>query len=138
MTRACWASLGLVSLAAFVFTRDDKPVSYAKDIQPILEDACLECHNEADPSSGLVLTSVAAMKKGGKRGAAIAPGSPDDSLMLLFIKGLREPQMPPDDPLPDDRVALIAKWIKEGAKDDAPPRPRKRPWESARPARGPR
>ncbi len=100
---------------------DDETVSFAKDIQPILEVSCLECHEDSDPSSGLVLTSVAAMKKGGKRGAAVAPGSPEDSLMLLFMKGLREPQMPPENRLSPEQIALFERWIKQGAKDDSRP-----------------
>jgi hypothetical protein len=35
--------------------------------------------------------------------------------------GGAEPEMPPDDdPLPKEQVALIERWIKEGAKDDTP------------------
>src|SRR5215471_5006635 len=74
-------------LAPLARASDDTIISYAKDDRPIFARNCVECHDEDDPSSGLVLTSVAAMKKGGKRGAAVAPGSPVDSLMVMFMKG---------------------------------------------------
>jgi hypothetical protein len=114
-------------LAAPAPGSDDTIVSYAKDVRPIFARNCVECHDEDDPSSGLVLTFVAAMKKGGKRGAAVAPGSPDDSLMIMFMKGLREPQMPPENLLSSEEIAVVEKWIKQGAKDDSTPRRVDRP-----------
>src|SRR5262245_58719862 len=114
-------------LATPVQASDDAIVSYAKDVRPILARNCVECHDEDDPSSGLVLTSVAAMKKGGKRGAAVAPGGPEDSLMVMFMKGLREPQMPPENLLSTEEIALVEKWIKQGAKDDSTPKRLERP-----------
>jgi hypothetical protein len=116
--------VGLISLDAPAAVDTEPPVSYVKDIRPILETSCVECHNEEDASSELIVTSVPLMLKGGKRGGAIAPGSPEDSLLIQFIKGLRRPQMPMDADLPAEQVVLIERWIKEGAKDDTPRNPR--------------
>jgi len=68
----------------------------------------------------LDLTTHAALSKGGKHGAVVKAGSPKDSALLEEISG-SEPSMPKDgDPLAKDEVALIERWITEGAKDDTP------------------
>lgn len=119
-------SLPLV-LAAVLFismtarTRaDEKPVSYYHDIRPIFNSDCNACHKPEKLKGELDMTSLAALMKGGKHGAEIKPGEPDKSKLMDMISG-DDPEMPKDgDPLTRDRVALISRWIKEGAKDDTP------------------
>ncbi len=97
-------------------------VSYARDIQPILINDCVECHSTEDRKSGLDVTSVAALKKGGKKaGPAILPGKPDESPMVKYIRGLAEgPQMPKGEPaLSQEELHLIRCWIAAGAVDDS-------------------
>jgi WD40 repeat protein len=58
--------------------------------------------------------------KGGKHGAALVPGAPDKSKLVEMISG-SDPDMPKDgDPLKKEQVALIERWISQGAKDDTP------------------
>ena len=96
-------------------------VSYARQIKPIIVDNCLECHSTEDHKGGLDATSVATLIKGGKKARpAIVPGKPDESALVQFIRGLREPQMPKGDPaLNEDELHLIRLWIFAGAKDDS-------------------
>ncbi len=96
-------------------------VSYARQIKPILVDNCLECHSTEDHKGGLDATSVATLIKGGKKARpAIVPGKPDESALVQFIRGLREPQMPKGNPaLNEDELHLIRLWIFAGAKDDS-------------------
>ncbi|HWB09485.1 MAG TPA: c-type cytochrome domain-containing protein [Pirellulales bacterium] len=97
-------------------------VSFSKDIAPILLKNCQACHGASDAKGGFQLGSYTAlMKPGDSASASITPGKPDDSEVLRLIasqdKGER---MPKDgDPLPADKIALVRKWIEEGAKYDA-------------------
>src|ERR1043166_3973433 len=96
-------------------------ISYIRQIKPILVDNCLECHSTKDHKGGLDATSVASLIKGGKKAnPAIVPGKPDESPLVEYIRGLREPQMPKGNPaLSEDELHLIRLWISAGAKDDS-------------------
>src|SRR5207244_6950624 len=67
--------------------------------------------------SGLRLDSLDAMKKGGKRGAAIVAGDPEKSLLIQALRqtaadGLK---MPMGGKLKDAEIDILATWIKAGA-----------------------
>ena len=96
-------------------------VSFAHQIHPILADNCLECHSAENPKGGLDAASVAGLIQGGKKGGpAVIPGKPDESPIIQYLQGLREPQMPKGNPpLSEDDLHLIRLWILAGAKDDA-------------------
>ncbi|HEX6985153.1 MAG TPA: hypothetical protein VF170_07230, partial [Planctomycetaceae bacterium] len=69
---------------------------------------------------GLVLTSYEDLAKGGENGPGFEAGDGEFSNLVTYISG-DDPEMPKNaDPLPKDDVALIARWIAEGAKDDTP------------------
>ena len=93
-------------------------IDYFKDVQPILEAKCTECHRGAKAKGGLHLDSLADAMKGGKSdGAAVAPGKPDDSSLIARIaSGDEDEVMPPKGkPLSKDEITLLTQWIKEGA-----------------------
>ena len=96
-------------------------VSYTRQIKPILVDNCLECHSTEDHKGGLDVTSVANLIKGGKKAApAISPGKPDESAVVQYLRGLREPQMPKGNPvLSEEELHLVRLWIFAGARDDS-------------------
>lgn len=95
--------------------------SYYRDVQPILQKNCVGCHQPAMLSSGLDLTTYEKFRAGGKRGAAFAPGSPAESLVVRFLSGEMKPPMPLGaPPLAKADVELVAEWIKAGARDDSP------------------
>lgn len=97
-----------------------EPVSYHKQIVPILKRSCQGCHHPGDPNGDLIVTSYAELKRGGMAGEAIIPKKPDESLLIEQITG-DPPAMPQNqEPLSTDEVVLIRKWILEGAKDDTP------------------
>jgi hypothetical protein len=98
--------------------KGENPVSFSKDIAPIFKASCNECHNVKKKKGKLDMSTYADLKKGGKKGQPWKDGDPDKSLLVELIKG-DKPEMPEDgDPLKAEQVALIARWIKEGAKDD--------------------
>jgi len=98
-----------------------EPVSYYKQIQPILQRTCQGCHQPAQPNGELVLTSFEAFQKGGMKGEIFTPGNPDDSLVIEYISG-DEPLMPKEGkPLTAEEVELFRRWIASGAINDTPP-----------------
>src|SRR2546426_12423904 len=50
---------------------ENKGLSYAKDIKPILEASCFRCHGEQRPKGGLQLNSLDAVLKGGDDGKVV-------------------------------------------------------------------
>ncbi len=95
------------------------PVSYAREVLPFLEDQCLACHDEGFETSGLSMATIEAMRKGGRRGPAFVPGKGSESLLVQFLDGSRQPQMPPKTSIPRDQIAVVKRWIDQGAKVDS-------------------
>jgi len=97
------------------------PVSFMKDIAPIFVQNCIACHNPKKSESKYTMTTFAQLAKGGQQGDGVnlEPGDPDASFLVELIRPDGSPRMPyKQDPLPADKVALIERWVKEGAKYD--------------------
>ena len=95
--------------------------SYLRDVRPILDKACTNCHQPASKQSELDLTTYAGFQAGGKRGPAFVAGTPEQSLVIQFITAALTPSMPfGQPPLAADEVSTIRDWIKSGARDDSP------------------
>lgn len=93
-------------------------VDFFKQVQPILETKCLECHRGGKAKGDLQLDTLASAIKGGENdGAAITPGKPDHSAILARVVSDDEDEvMPPKgEKLTKDDVAALTTWIKEGA-----------------------
>ena len=112
-------------LMCLVLIAQDKPVSYHNDVVPILKRSCMGCHNPLKKKGELDLTTYATFKAGGESKAPFMPGDPETSLIIKQVSG-QEPEMPmKGDALTKEEVALIGRWIREGAKDDTPAAPAK-------------
>ena len=97
------------------------PVSFHRQVMPILQRKCQGCHQPAKSSGKLDLTSFDALKKGGLAGPAFETGKPAESVLIENVDG-KKPVMPPNGPpLSADEIAQISQWIGQGAKDDTPP-----------------
>ena len=70
-----------------------KPVSYHKDIAPILARRCQGCHQPAKPGGKLDVTSHRSVLAGGRRGEGAVAGKPGESLVLQFLTGEKTPQI---------------------------------------------
>ncbi|HWE38470.1 MAG TPA: c-type cytochrome domain-containing protein [Isosphaeraceae bacterium] len=98
------------------------PVSFAKQVLPILQRKCQGCHQPAKAKGKLVLTSYEGLKAGGDSGPGFEAGKPDDSLIVDNVSGPK-PLMPPmGEPVSAEELALVKRWIAQGATDDTPPR----------------
>ncbi len=100
------------------------PVSYYKQVRPILQLHCNGCHQPAKAMGGYQTVGFGELLKSGDRMLpGLVAGQPDKSLLynLIIPHGDKAPEMPKQrDPLPAADQALIKKWIAEGAKDDSP------------------
>ncbi len=101
-----------------------KPVSYWKDVRPVFQASCQGCHQPAKPKGGYIMTEFAALVKGGDdEGVGIVLGRPDESSVVKSITPDAEGHvaMPKKaDPLRAEEIALVRRWIEEGAADDTP------------------
>lgn len=99
-------------------------VSYFKQVLPILRTKnCTGCHQQAKRGGEYVMTEFASLIKGGESGSpAIVPGNPKGSYLIEQITPVAgKAEMPKEaPPLSDAEVALISKWIEQGAMDDTP------------------
>ncbi|MFO0889289.1 MAG: c-type cytochrome domain-containing protein [Isosphaeraceae bacterium] len=102
-------------------TAEVKSVGFMRDVAPILVRNCIACHNPKKGESKYVMTTFAQLAKGGKQGegTTIVPGKPDDSYFLELLEPDAQPRMPYKlDPLPPEEIALLQRWVTEGAKYD--------------------
>lgn len=71
-------------------------LTFAKDIQPLLQASCVRCHGSERPKAGLRLDSLEGALKGSKDGKVILPGDSKGSALVLAISQLDEDKaMPP-------------------------------------------
>jgi uncharacterized membrane protein len=92
---------------------------YAHLVQPIFEAKCNNCHNEQKRKGDLVMTTTAALMKGGKNGALWDSTEQDLGLMLrrIHLPEDAKKHMPPKGKpqLTEDEMQIVYHWIKSGA-----------------------
>ena len=114
----------MVMAAGTAAARGDEgpaPVSFSKDVAPILLKHCQACHGPPEPKGGFQVTTFESfMKPGESEAASVTAGKLDESevfnLITLDDADLRMPKEA--DPLSAEQVELIKRWITEGAKYD--------------------
>ena len=83
-------------------------------IRPLLATNCHSCHSEGG-LGGLRLDSREAVLKGGKSGAVVVAGKPDDSLLMQAVRRTHvRLKMPPVGALAETEVEALAEWIRRG------------------------
>lgn len=93
-------------------------VDYFKQVQPLLEARCYDCHAGAKVKGGLRLDDRTAALKGGKAdGPALVPGKPEASALLARVRSHEETErMPPKgERLTRDEIQVLETWVREGA-----------------------
>lgn len=107
--------------------KTDKPVSFQKDVYPILKASCAECHTPPDgegyQKSGLAVSTYEELMKGTKMGPVIIPGQSLNSSLNRLIEGRPgvnpSIQMPHGKvKLPEEKLVMIRKWVDQGAKNN--------------------
>jgi hypothetical protein len=95
-------------------------VNFIRDVQPVLESRCMECHNPDKVKGGLLMHTADALLKGGDSGASLVAGKPDQSEILkrVLLPADHDDFMPPKksgEPLTAAQVQALKQWIAEGA-----------------------
>lgn len=95
-------------------------ISFSKDIAPVLAKSCTGCHGTNRPRENFSVFTFEDLLKGGDAGPPVLPGKPADSLLVKKLKGTADGMRMPQgmEPLADDVIAKVEKWIEEGAKFD--------------------
>ncbi len=95
---------------------------FAHVIQPLLAARCTGCHGPDKSKGNLRLDTWAAIRKGGKHGAAITPGDGGESPLVRRVQlSLEEKDhMPPKGKpqLTADEITLLEWWVERGAPFD--------------------
>ena len=94
-------------------------VHFSRDIRPILNQNCMHCHGGVRQKNGvsfLFREEALGVGKSGRR--TIVPGKPDESELIARVTSSDpDTRMPYHAaPLPPEQIALLRRWIKEGAK----------------------
>jgi mono/diheme cytochrome c family protein len=96
-------------------------VDYVKDVRPILEQHCYQCHGPEKQKSSYRLDRRDIAFKGGEFGEpAIVPSQAGESPLLKYVRGeVDGTEMPPKEsgipPLNEQQVATLQSWIEQGA-----------------------
>ena len=91
-------------------------ISYTNQIQPIFNSNCTGCHMGGGAAT-LNLTDYNGMMAGGVSGLAVISGDHYNSELYnrITLPEGAAGSMPPNDPLSQEEINLIADWINEGA-----------------------
>ena len=93
-------------------------VDYAREVQPILQKHCYDCHGAEKQKGGLRLDVKAhALKGGEEHGALLVAGKAAESILIKFTSGADEEMvMPPKgERLSATELDVLRAWINEGA-----------------------
>ena len=83
------------------------PVSFAKDIQSLAATSCMPCHAGANSSRNWTVYQNV--------NAIVVAGNPESS---KFFQVLNDGRMPPGRKLDSTKIALVYRWIRQGAKNN--------------------
>lgn len=98
-----------------------EPVSFVRDIAPVLVKQCQGCHGPKKVKGGYRVDTFSHLLKAGKSDApAIVVGRPTESELFLRLTTKDEDDLMPQDgdPLPAKQIALLKRWIAGGAAFD--------------------
>ena len=96
-------------------------VDFAREVQPILAKRCFFCHGPDKSEAGLRLNKrESALQELDSGEHAVVPGDAEKSELLLRVSSNEEGErMPPEgQPLTPEQIAILRRWIAEGAKWD--------------------
>ena len=128
-----WTRSIIIAVIALFSVSCSPPVSFNKEIKPILVANCLKCHDgsgEGSASSGFSVKTYDSIMKGTKFGPVIEPGNSVSSTLYRMVAHMVDEkiQMPPHHsealaegrgkPLTEVQIEKIKNWIDQGAKNN--------------------
>jgi mono/diheme cytochrome c family protein len=117
-------SIQVAVLAVILANPARAAVDFVKDVAPILQAHCIECHGPEKPKAKLRLDSKAGINQGGRFEDVVKVGDAQASELHRRVRLPADDvdRMPPEgDLLTPEQIEILAKWINEGANwpDDA-------------------
>ncbi|MBO6535781.1 MAG: hypothetical protein JJ966_06120 [Balneolaceae bacterium] len=99
-------------------------VSFSADVQPIMQQHCVSCHNNNFANNNFNATSYESILSGSGTvygNQIVVPNEPDQSGLVDIIEpdpesGLQ--RMPTGGSLSGDEIQIIRAWIREGAQNN--------------------
>jgi len=111
--------LFLITSAPLAEASPEDPITYNRDIRPILSENCFSCHGPDDQEGNLRLDIRDEAVKDRDGGAAIVSRDSDASALIRRINHPDpEERMPPEESnreLAKDQIALLKRWVDQGA-----------------------
>lgn len=98
--------------------KQGKGPDYFKQIRPLLESRCYDCHKGGKAKGDLRLDLANSAHQGGESdGPAVVPGDVKGSSLIARIRSTDpDAVMPPHgSPLSEQEITLLEEWIKQGA-----------------------
>src|SRR6056297_3083496 len=89
------------------------------EVLSIFTNKCGKCHSETVRKGELDLSSMTGIVRGGESGEELIAESVEDSILWMMIA---DGEMPPSghEPLLDDEISLIRRWIAGGGQSEHP------------------
>jgi uncharacterized membrane protein len=121
--RAVAGGIGIFLLAGCLTTN---PVSYRRDVYPILKANCLSCHRPPDGEgylqTQLSMASYRSLMQGTRYGPVILPGDSRKSIFNMLVEGradasLRMP-LHRKTALTAEEIETLKLWVDQGARDN--------------------
>jgi len=109
--------LSIPFLLAFSVSRGAEPVDFTKNVLPVLQRHCFECHGPDVQEGGLRFDDRDEFLSGGHSGPAVVSGKPSESELFrrLTLDRLHDDAMPPVGPgLSDHEAIVLRQWIQQG------------------------
>jgi hypothetical protein len=88
-------------------------VSFKNDVEPILQNRCINCHGGTQARMGLAFDSYDSLMAGSNNGPVIIPGDPNGSRLIQLVQIGAMPKQGPK--LTPDQVQILIDWILAGA-----------------------
>jgi ankyrin repeat protein/cytochrome c551/c552 len=113
-----WVILCACVLGKALVAQVPASADFARDVQPLFKEHCIECHGPSQQMRGLRLDRRrdALPNRVGANGARIVPGRSADSILYRRVSTTEAgKQMPPAGPLRPEQMSLIKTWIDQGA-----------------------
>ena len=102
------------------------PMSFQRDVYPILEHNCLACHTppqgEGYRLSRLNMQSYVTLMQGTFHGPVIRPGDSRRSILNMLVEGRVDASMRMPhgraEPLSGREIEVLRRWVEQGARDN--------------------
>jgi len=118
-------TLSLLPMLGLVGCQEERQVSYAQEVRPILDKHCMECHVRGGPgfdASGFAVDTYENLIRGARNGPMIIAGDAEGSNMVVLMEGRADPSIS----MPHGKmqgatgkeIETIRLWIDQGAQDN--------------------